>query len=80
MSDPNAESSSLPVIDPKAPACRFLRNKEMYVFNDVVDETHGDHEATNFWCLQTMKGFGPDDQIVGRLSCRDRSRECYEPV
>jgi hypothetical protein len=79
MTEPKKDQE-LPVIDPKGPACMHLRNKEMYVFNDMVDEVHGEHEATNFWCLKTMKGFGPDDQIVGRLSCRDNSRECFEAL
>lgn len=68
-----------PAIDPNTPRCHHLRNKELYVFDGVSDETHGEHEATNFWCLHTMKGFGPDDQMVGRLPCRDTSRGCYEP-
>lgn len=67
-----------PPIDPKSTPCFALRNKEMYVFNGLEDEHHGEHDATNFWCLNTMKGFGPDDQPVGRLCCRDRTRSCFE--
>jgi hypothetical protein len=74
-----AETNRHDVIDPAAPPCYHLRNKELYVFNDMVDETHGEHDATSFWCLRTMKGFGPDDHMVGRLECRDRGRSCYEP-
>lgn len=63
----------------KVAPCRFLRSRAMYVFDDTVDEDHAENEATSFWCCQTMKGFGPDDGIVGRLDCRLADRPCYEP-
>lgn len=63
----------------KVAPCRFLRNRAMYIFDDSVNEDQGDNDGTSFWCLQTMKGFGPDDEIVGRLDCRLTDRSCYEP-
>jgi hypothetical protein len=32
----------------------------------------------HFWCAKNQKVYGPDDQIVGDLPCRDSSRTCYE--
>ncbi len=63
------------------PPCRHLRNKGMYVYTDgSYDPSNRDDEGTIYWCLQTMKGFGPDDDYVDRESCCDGSRPCYEPL
>ena len=64
---------------PSAP-CRHLRNKGMFVYNDGDGGTgHDDYDNTIFWCVKTMKGFGPDDEMVGRDDCRTPERSCYEP-
>ena len=77
----SAEPGSLPVVDPSTPPCRHLRNKGMYVYTDGQDgEPHGDYDNTIFWCLQTMKGFGPDDEPVDGEACRNPGRTCYEPL
>jgi hypothetical protein len=61
--------------------CRHLRSKGMYVYTDGSDEgTEEDDNSTVYWCLQTMKGFGPDDDLVGRRECCAPSRSCYEPL
>jgi hypothetical protein len=71
----------LPTIDSQAAPCRHLRNKGMYVYTDGVDDdTAEDFDSTVYWCLQTMKNFGPDDEMVGGRECRDPSRPCYEPL
>ena len=44
------------------------------------EETAEDYDSTVYWCLQTMKSFGPDDEMVGGRECRDSSRSCYEPI
>jgi hypothetical protein len=53
----------------------------MYVYSDGpaegVDE-EDDHAI--YWCLNTMKTFGPDDEMVDGRACRDSSRSCYEPL
>lgn len=78
MSD--GDPNELPVVESSVP-CRHLRNKGMYVYTDVVDDdTHSDYDNTIFWCLQTMKGFGPDDDFVERSECRNPTRACYEPM
>jgi hypothetical protein len=74
--DPNGP----PLVDASVEPCRFLRNKGMYVYTDGLgNEPHADYDNTIYWCLKTMKGFGPDDEFVGREECCDGSRSCYEP-
>ena len=79
MSSP--ENTDLPVVEKTAPLCRHLRNKGMYVYTDGHGgEPHEDYDNSIFWCLQTMKGFGPDEDFAGRDECRDPARPCYEPL
>jgi hypothetical protein len=53
----------------------------MYVFTDGPrDETAEDHDSSSYWCSETMKSFGPDDDLAGGCECRDPSRSCYEPL
>jgi hypothetical protein len=81
MSSADPNESDLPVIDPAGPPCRHLRHKGMYVYTDGSGgEVHDDYDSTMYWCLQTMKGFGPDDDFVGAEDCRNSSRSCYEPT
>jgi len=82
MADANPNPDELPVVEPSVP-CRHLRNKGMYVYTDVDDhdhDRHPDYDNTVFWCLRTMKGFGPDDDFVERDECRNPTRPCYEPM
>ncbi len=61
--------------------CYHLRNKGMYVYTDGnPNESHGDYDNTIFWCLKTMKSFGPDDDLVDREECCKPGRPCYEPT
>jgi hypothetical protein len=78
---PEPATNDLPVIEPTASPCMHLRSKGMYVYTDEFgSESHEDDESTHFWCCQTMKSFGPDDDLVGARACRDSSRSCYEPI
>jgi hypothetical protein len=54
----------------------------MYLYTDGRAETDlaSGYDNTIHWCLKTHKGFGPDDDLVTRLDCRDTSRPCYEPL
>jgi len=53
----------------------------MYVYTDGSEvESLGDYDNTIYWCMKTMKGFGPDDDNVGSEDCRNTSRSCYEPT
>lgn len=60
--------------------CRHLRNKGMYVYQDGSGEPHDDYDNTVYWCVKTMKGYGPDDEMVGRDDCTIPERTCYEPI
>jgi hypothetical protein len=78
MSD-DSLNPELPVV--QAIPCRHLRSKGMYVYTDgSQDHTHEDYDSSIYWCLQTMKGFGPDDDQVHREDCCNSSRSCYEPT
>ncbi len=80
MLDPQTqdETAGLPIVG--AP-CRHLRNKSMYVFTDVEPGMSSEgHQDSICWCLQTMTGFGPDDEFVDAHECRNPSRSCFEPV
>jgi len=70
----------LPVVDLSVPQCRHLRNKGMYVYTDGGGQDHGDYDNTIYWCLETMKSFGPDDEQVDSHACRSTTRSCYEPL
>jgi len=53
----------------------------MYVYTDEGGgQAHDDYDNTIYWCLKTMKGFGPDDDIVGGEDCCNSSRSCYDPT
>jgi len=74
----STEPDKLPVIEQPASPCRHLRNKGMYVYGQE-SEMEDDYDGTNYWCFETMKTFGPDDEAVGGRECRNSSRPCYEP-
>ena len=74
-------TDELPVIDTQSVPCRHLRSKGMYVYTDDTNEdSPEDFDSTVYWCLQTMKNFGPDDDMVDGRECRVPSRSCYEPL
>ena len=69
----------LPIIH-EAP-CRHLRSKGMYVYSDGISgESHEDYDNTIYWCLNTMKSFGPDEDFVSGADCRNPGRPCYEAL
>jgi hypothetical protein len=77
----NTDPNDLPVVEATTSPCRHLRSKGMYVYTDGLDgEAHEDYGDTAYWCLKSMKNFGPDDAIVARPECSDQSRTCYEPI
>lgn len=80
--DPRDESEPSPGPPSSTPPvpCRHLRNKGMLVYNEgAFDTRHEDYDNTVFWCVETLKGFGPDDEMVGREDCANSDRACYEP-
>jgi hypothetical protein len=53
----------------------------MYVYADSPNQPmHEDYDNTIYWCLRTMKAFGPDDEQVAGDECRNPGRSCYEPT
>jgi hypothetical protein len=73
--------NDLPVVEAATSSCRHLRSKGMYVYTDAQDgQAHEDYDNTAYWCLKSLKNFGPDDELVGRPECNDPSRTCYEPI
>jgi hypothetical protein len=75
------EPDKLPVVEITSSPCCHLRNKGMYVYTDgTCEDAADDYDGTVYWCLKTMKSFGPDDDMVGGRECRDSSRSCYEPI
>lgn len=80
MPDESAPDAPLPTM-PTAAMCRHLRSKGMYVYTDGQSApSHDDYDNTIYWCLKTMKGFGPDDDQVNGHECRNPERSCYEPT
>jgi hypothetical protein len=70
-----------PVVTVRSPVCRHLRTNGMYIFDGASEgAADDDYEPSACWCLQTMKSFGPDDDLVGRRDCRNAGRSCYEPL
>ncbi|WP_165226540.1 hypothetical protein [Aquisphaera insulae] len=65
---------------PPAPRCRHLRSQGMYVFTDGRPrDRRDDCDTTIYWCVKTLKGYGPDDEMVARDDCCQPARSCYEP-
>ena len=75
------EPNELPVVEPESAPCRHLRNKGMYIYPDGSGgESHEGYDNSIFWCDRTMKGFGPDNDLVFGEDCRNAERTCYEPL
>ncbi|QEH32734.1 hypothetical protein OJF2_12130 [Aquisphaera giovannonii] len=67
-------------IESPAPRCRHLRSPGLYVFTDGRPrERPDDANNTIYWCVKTLKGYGPDDENVAWDDCSDPARSCYEP-
>ena len=61
--------------------CRNLRNKGACTSTTAsTARSHDDYDNTVYWCVKTMKGFGPDDEMVTREDCTLPERTCYEPL
>ena len=77
----SAKPTDLPVLGTQLSPCRHLRSAGMYVFTDgSPEETAENYDSSSYWCSETMKSFGPDDDLAGGRECRVRSRSCYEPL
>jgi hypothetical protein len=75
-----AEEPELPIVE-TASMCRHLRSKGMYVYTDGQDDPAQEgYDNTVYWCLKTMKDYGPDDAPAEGQECRNPGRSCYEPI
>jgi hypothetical protein len=59
--------------------CINLCCKSMVVYGENFEEDP-DYQAgtTDFWCIQTSKGQGPDGDGVSMQLCTNRERECFQ--
>ena len=55
--------------------CNCLRSKEMFYDNGIPLEDRG--SSGIFWCSQTHKPLGPDNDVVGMEECSPH-RDCYQ--
>jgi hypothetical protein len=57
----------------------YLTCKAMMVFGEAF-ENDPDYQAgvTEFWCVQTSKGEGPDGGSVSLPLCSDSERSCFQ--
>lgn len=69
--------SELPQVPPVR--CVHLQSKAMTVYGEGFE---GDPDflggLTDFWCVRTGRGFGPDGDAVGLAACRDPDRGCHQ--
>ena len=58
--------------------CKYLHCKSMVVYGeDFASDPDYQAGMTDFWCLQTSKGLGPDDDTVNLEECSVTGRPCY---
>jgi hypothetical protein len=61
------------------PRCRHLCCKAMLVYGeDFVNDPDFQADMTNFWCIRTAKGLGPDGDEVTLDLCSNPERGCYQ--
>jgi hypothetical protein len=61
------------------PRCMHLSCKAMSVYGEAF-ESDPDYQAgmTDFWCAQTQKSWGPDDDGVSLEMCSNPERACFQ--
>ena len=61
------------------PRCKNLCCKSMLVYGEGF-ENDPDYQAglTEFWCVLTSKGCGPDERQVSLDACSNTERGCYQ--
>jgi len=60
------------------PRCKHLYGKSMLVYGESF-EADPEYQAgmSEFWCLCTSRGQGPDGDEVALGPCSDPARGCY---
>jgi hypothetical protein len=61
------------------PRCRNLTCKSMIVYGEAF-ESDPEYQmgVSDFWCLCTSRGIGPDDGDVSLDRCSGSDRDCYQ--
>jgi hypothetical protein len=67
-------SERLSVINP--PRCRHLLSKGLYI-NVGMSEAERVVGDGNFWCSQTQRFLGPDQELCDHDHCTNAGRGCY---
>ncbi len=64
---------------PYRPRCKYLSCKSMLVYGESF-ENDPDYQAglTEFWCVLTSKGQGPDGDHVSLDMCSNAERGCFQ--
>lgn len=64
---------------PYRPRCKDICCKSMLVFGEAFEQDP-DYQAgmTDFWCLRTSKGQGPDGDDVTLELCSNTERACFK--
>lgn len=64
---------------PYQPRCKHLCCKSMLVYGEAF-ESDPDYqgELTDFWCVQTSRGVGPDGGDVSLGQCSKPERGCFQ--
>lgn len=68
-------TTQLHVID--QPRCRFLLSKGLYINAGLPADQHVVGDG-NFWCANTQRFLGPDQEVCGHEECTDPQRHCYQ--
>lgn len=62
-----------------APRCIHLQSNSMAIHGEGFTATeHFEAGLTRFWCIQTARPLGPDNDEVGLKPCSDPERGCYQ--
>ncbi len=61
------------------PVCRYLRTKSFYTAEKNEKTLTEESPGRAFWCVRSVSGIGPDDQVVGPTEC-NAERACFETV
>lgn len=61
-----------------APVCRSMKTKMLYVLGPEAVDLTVPSSTAHYWCVQTMRTIGPDDQLVTPDQCC-AGRGCFEP-
>ena len=61
------------------PRCMNLCCKSMLVYGErFQNDPEFQQQASNFWCVLTAKGLGPDGDFVDLEACSDPQRSCFK--